>query len=178
MVYIIDDEVKNKLLDNSQMKRHWVRFFWYEFNYLNRSIIASLIVIGINSLGMFCVFLFTSDQLHQWKRSFKNEWNSDIEMQYHQMQKYASAYFWIFVINTCSIPISVSRIRGWIKILQKIGCINWMTILVNVVLIIHASLVFVIFVSIFTQTDIFLKHLPDVSIFHLNFNDFSSSIFA
>jgi hypothetical protein len=27
MVYIIDDEVKNKLLDNSQMKRHWVRFF-------------------------------------------------------------------------------------------------------------------------------------------------------
>ncbi len=39
MVYVIDEEVKNKL-DNSQIKRHWVRFFLYELNYLNKSIIS------------------------------------------------------------------------------------------------------------------------------------------
>jgi hypothetical protein len=26
-VYIIVDDAENELLDNSQMKRHWVRFF-------------------------------------------------------------------------------------------------------------------------------------------------------
>ncbi len=141
-------------------------------------IIGSLLVVGINSIGMFCVFLLTSNELHQWKRSLKNEWNSEIEMQYHQMEKYASAYFWIFVITTCSILIPVSRIRGWIKILQKIGWKNWIMILLCLVLIIEVSLIFILFVSIFTQTDIFLKHSPNVSIFHLNFNDISSSICA
>ncbi len=135
-------------------------------------------MVGINSLGMFCAFVFTSNQLHQWKRSFKNEWNSDIEIQYHQMQKYASAYFWTFVIITCSIPIYLSRICGWIKIWQKIGPVTRIIIIFRLVFIIYVLLVSGIFVSIFTQTDIFLKHFPDVSIFHLNLNEISSSIFA
>jgi hypothetical protein len=126
-------------------------------------------VVGINSFGIFFVFLFADNQLHQWKKSFKNEWNSDIEMQYHRMQKDADAYFLIFVIITCFIPIYFSRIRGWIKILQKIGWIKRIIILVNLILILHISLILMIFVSIFTS---------DVSIFHLNFNDFCSSIFA
>jgi len=121
---------------------------------------------------MFCVCLFTSNQLHQWKMSFKNEWTSDSEMQYHETQKYAFAYFGIFMITTCFIPISFSRIHGWTKILQKISWKNWIIILVYLLTIIHFSLVFAIFVPLFTQTDIFLKHFPDVSIFHLNFNDF------
>jgi hypothetical protein len=135
-------------------------------------------MVGINSFGMFCVYLFTSNELHQWKGTFKNEWNSGIEMQYQQMQTYASAYFGIFVITTSFIPISVSRIRGWTKIFQKIGWMNWILILLYWITIMLYLLVFMACVPIFTQTDIFLKHFPDVSIFHLNFNDFSSSSFV
>ncbi len=135
-------------------------------------------MVGINSLGMFNVYLFTSDQLHQWKRLFENKWDSDIEMQYRQMKENASAYFWVFVITTSFIPIYFSRIRGCMKILQKIDLVNLKIILLYLFCIIYASLIFLFIFSLFTQTNTFLKYFPDVSIFHLNLNDFSSSIFT
>ncbi len=135
-------------------------------------------MVGINSIGMLHVFLFAYKQLHRWKILFENKWDSDTEMQYRQMKKNASAYFWIFVITTSFIPIYFSRIRGWMKILQKIGFVNRMIILLYLSCIIYASLIFSIILSLFTQTNTFLKYFPDVSIFHLNLNDFSSSIFT
>lgn len=121
----------------------------------------------VNVCIMLCIFLLAFIQLHEWKRSFSNKWNSDIQTHYDQMK---SSFFLnqiIFVGTGYAILISIIGLRNLMKIWQKL---RWMDILVPLAITTCLSAIVVVFICPSKSAEILVQNIFKVSVFHLSYS--------
>jgi hypothetical protein len=125
----------------------------------------SLDILFLNAIAMLFIYSLTLVQMYGWKKSFKNNWNLDIQLQYNQMQSSVFRYSNILLVTFCAVLISFVGFSGFIKILRRI---RWMSILVKLGIIACFSFIVVIFVFPSKSAQIVVQSILEVSIFYLN----------
>jgi hypothetical protein len=125
---------------------------------------VGLVSSGVNIINLFatlCMFLLVDIQFLGWKKSFKNNWNSDIQMQYNQMRSSSILYSSIFLLITIIEIISFAGLENMIKIWRKF---HWMQILSRLVIIICFSFMIIVFVCPSKPAESFAQHIVEVSV--------------
>ena len=130
---------------------------------------ALYIVICINSFVMLCLYLFALIQLFGWKKSFENDWNLNIQMQYEQMESSFSLRLHIFASTSFAAWIRDVGLHNLFKIWRRI---RWMHILVLFGIIGCFSGLFVLFVCPLKSAEIIVQSIFKVSVLFLNSNVF------
>ncbi len=123
---------------------------------------------GINAINAFIflfMFLLVEIQFHGWKRSFENNWNSDIQMRYDQMQLssilYPSIFCLIFVIKL----ISFAGFDNLIKIWRKT---SWVSFLHVLFIITCFSGILTFYVCPSKAAESFAQNIIEVSVLHFS----------
>jgi uncharacterized membrane protein (DUF485 family) len=132
---------------------------------------------GINFINMFillCMLILVDIQLHGWKRSFKNDWNSDIQMQYNQMRSSAildsSIFLLMFFIEFIYFAGFDNLIKAWRKI-------SW-TLFLSLLFISTCFSFILSYVSPSKAAESFAQNIVEVSVLHLSSITSSSCCFS
>jgi hypothetical protein len=123
---------------------------------------------GINFINMFillCMLILVDIQLHGWKRSFKNDWNSDIQMQYNQMRSSAILDSSIFLLMFFTEFIYFAGFDNLIKAWKKM---SWMSFLSLLFISTCFSFILTFYVSPSKAAESFAQNIVEVSVLHLS----------
>ncbi len=143
----------------------------YRFVQFLGLMVVSFGITSINVLVMLYFFSLSIIQLHGWKKTFANNWNSDIQEQYNQMHSSLSPYAEIFLLSSYTVLISIIGIRNLIKTWRKI---LWIRILVPSGILTFFFFLFVVFVSPSKPAEVYAQTILKVCLFYLNYTIFLS----
>ncbi len=121
----------------------------------------SSVMNSINLLTLLCMIVLAEIQFLGWKKSFENNWNSDIQMQYDQMRSSSILYTGIFLLINIIEFISFTGLGNLFKTWRKF---HWMSILSLLVIIICFSFTLIALVCPSKAAESFAQHIVEVSV--------------